>query len=206
MGYYSEYVLPRVVHFLCSQEPIARQRGKVVALARGRVLEIGVGSGLNLPFYDPVNVEHVWGLDPSMAMWKLRRNNGRRNGFGVEFIQASAESIPLGAHSADTVMVTYSLCTIPDVPRALGEMRRVLKQDGRLLFCEHGAAREPSVQRWQNRLNPLWKVIGGGCNLNRRIPVLLERSGFEIEAIDTEYMPGWRPVSFIYRGSARLSG
>ena len=182
-----------------------RQREKVVSLAGGRVLEIGIGSGLNLPFYDPAKVQHVWGLDPSTELWALAKKTVAQVEFNVEFIKGGAEAIPLDDSSADTVLVTYTLCTVPAILTALGEIRRVLKPDGQLVFCEHGAAPDAAVRRWQNRLNPIWKRIGGGCNLNLPIPSLMEQAGFKIRGMDTMYLPGWKLATFNYWGTAGSS-
>ena len=202
MGIYQKYLLPRIVHYTCGLKPTMKQREKIVPLAEGRVLEIGIGSGLNLPFYTPGRVKHLWGLDPSPEMWALAQKKLGILDFDVEFIQASAEDIPLDDDSADTVLITYTLCTISDVHSALEEARRVLKSDGSLVFCEHGLAPDESVRRWQNRLNPLWKRVGGGCNLNRPIPELIEQAGFRIRGMDTMYISGWKPASFNYWGTA----
>ena len=202
MGFYAKYLLPRTVHFLCSTKLIRKQRKKVVSLAAGRVLEIGIGSGLNLPFYDPAKVQHVWGLDPSIELWALAEKTASQVDFSVEFIKGDAEAIPLDDRSADAVLVTYTLCSVPGVLPALEEIRRVLKPDGQLIFCEHGAAPDASVRRWQNRLNPIWKRFGGGCNLNLPIPSLLEQAGLKIRKMDTMYLPGWKPVTFNYWGTA----
>jgi SAM-dependent methyltransferase len=201
-GLYARHVLPRLVSFACSRPPTMRQREKIVPRARGRVLEVGIGPGLNLPFYDPARVRRLWGLDPSVEM--TARADGRRRDvdFEVELIEGRAEEIPLEDASVDTILATYTLCTIADVVTALSSMRRVLHPRGELLFCEHGAAPDTSVRRWQNRLNPLWRRLGGGCNLNRPIPALLERGGFRIREMDARYLPGWRPGSFNYLGAA----
>ena len=204
MGLYNRYILPRVVHFTCGRKPNMRQRTKVVPRARGRVLEVGIGSGLNLPFYDPTTVTRVWGLDPSPEMTRMAEPQARALGFEVEFIGAPAEAIPLEDHSVDTVLVTYTLCTIPDVMPALREMARVLRPSGELIFCEHGLAPDASVRRWQHRLNPIWKRVGGGCNLDRPIPALIEAGGFAIRDLETMYLPGWRPASFNYWGAAAV--
>jgi ubiquinone/menaquinone biosynthesis C-methylase UbiE len=179
-----------------------KQREKVVPLAEGRVLEIGIGSGLNLPFYSPSKVKHLWGLDPSPETWSLAPYKHRKFEFDIEFIEASAENIPLDRGSADTVLITYTICTIPDAISALREARRVLRPGGSLLFCEHGLAPDEKVQRWQHRLTPLWKAVGGGCHLNRPIPELIEEAGFSIRSMDTMYLPGWKPASFNYWGVA----
>ena len=202
MGIYEKYLMPKIVHFACGLKPTMKQREKVVPLAEGRVLEIGIGSGLNIPFYDSHKVQHLWGLDPSADMWAIAQKNARLHQLSAEFIQSGAETIPLDDNSADTVMMTYTMCTIPDVHAALGEIRRVLKPGGKLIFCEHGKAPDKSVQRWQDRMNPLWRKLGGGCNLNRPIPGLLEQSGFKSADMQTMYLPGWRPASFNFWGKA----
>ena len=202
MGLYSKYVLPRVVHLACSARPKMRQREKLVPLASGRVLEVGMGSGLNLPFYDARRVTKVWGLEPSPEMSKMASAAVEAVAFDVEFVSAGGEQIPLDSESFDTVLMTFTLCTIPDAERALREIARVLKRGGQLLFCEHGAAPDAGVRRWQNRINPLWRRLAGGCHLNRDIPGLIRRGGFEITRMDTMYIPGWRPASFNYWGAA----
>jgi ubiquinone/menaquinone biosynthesis C-methylase UbiE len=202
MGFYSKYVLPKLVHFTCGSKPTTRQRNKVVPLARGRVLEVGVGSGLNFPFYDPTSVSKVWGLDPSPELIRMAEQAALAVPFEVEFIGLPSDVIPLADDSVDTVLITYTLCTIPDTTPALREMSRVLRPGGRLVFCEHGAAPDASVRRWQDRVNPLWRRLSGGCELNRPIPALIERGGFRIAGLDTMYIPGWRPACFNYWGIA----
>ncbi len=202
MGLYGKYVLPRVVHLACSARPNMRQREKLVPLASGRVLEVGMGSGLNLPFYDARRVTKVWGLEPSPEMSKMASAAVEAVAFDVEFVSAGGEQIPLDSESFDTVLMTFTLCTIPDAERALREIARVLKRGGQLLFCEHGAAPDAGVRRWQNRINPLWRRLAGGCHLNRDIPGLIRCGGFEITRMDTMYIPGWRPASFNYWGAA----
>lgn len=203
MGLYSRYVLPRLIHFTCGLEPTMRQRQKVIPRAAGRVLEIGIGSGLNLPYYDASKVKRISGLEPSVEMARMARQAAERVPFEVELLEEPAEEIPLEDDSVDTVVLTYTLCTIPEPIAALDEMRRVLGPDGALLFCEHGAAPDASVRRWQRRITPVWKRLGGGCHLDREIPALLEAGGFRIEALETMYLPGWRPATFNYWGSAR---
>ena len=202
MGLYAKYILPRIINFTCSLGPAMRQREKVVPLAQCRVLEVGIGSGLNLPFYDPAKVSRLWGLDPSVEMWNIRDKRRGTLGFDVEFIEGSAEEIPLEVGSIDTVVVTYSFCTIPDVIGSLVDIRCVLRPGGEFPFCEHGAASDESIRKWQNRLTTLWKRMGGGCHLNRPIALLLERGGFQIRNMETMYLPGWKPVSFNYWGTA----
>ena len=202
MEFFTKFFLPKVVHFVCSSKPIRKQREKIVSLAAGRVVEVGIGSGLNLPLYDHGKVQQVWGLDPSMELWAMAAETVAVAKFKVEFIKSDAEAIPLDHSSADTVLVTYTLCTVPNILQALEEIRRVLKSDGQLIFCEHGVAPDASVRRWQNRLNPIWKRFSGGCNLNLPIPSLLEQSGFKIREMDTMYLPGWKPATFNYWGTA----
>jgi ubiquinone/menaquinone biosynthesis C-methylase UbiE len=202
MGFYDRHLLPRFIDIACGIKPVIRQRQKVVPLAQGRVLEIGIGSGLNLPFYSEQKVERVWGLDPSPEMWALAEKKADGVAFDVDFVEAPAEAIPLESDCADTVLVTYTLCTIPEIMPALNEIRRVLKRDGKLIFCEHGEAPDEGVRRWQNRMNPLWKKLAGGCNLNRPVPSLLQQGGCAIQTMDTMYLPGWRPGTFNYWGTA----
>ncbi len=202
MGLYGRYVLPRMVHFACGRKPNMRQRQKVVPRARGRVLEIGIGSGLNLQFYDPAKVSKVWGLDPAPEMLRMAQRAARALPFGVELLGLPGDEIPLADASVDTVLVTYTLCTIPDTTPALRQMSRVLRPGGELIFCEHGAAPDVSVRRWQDRLNPMWQRLAGGCNLNRPIPLLIEAGGFRITSLETMYIPGWRPGTFNYWGTA----
>ncbi len=204
MGFYDRVVLPRVLEWTCGSKPVRRQRQKVVPLAEGRVLEIGIGTGLNLPFYDAAKVERIIGLEPAEQM--LRRAKARSGNlpFEVAYLALEGERIPLDRQSVDTVLVTYTLCTIPDAMNALEGMRRVLKPGGRLIFCEHGIAPDAAVRRWQNRLNPLWGRLGGGCNLNRDIPALIEGSGFDIDDLSNAYLPGTpRFAGFNYWGTAK---
>jgi SAM-dependent methyltransferase len=202
MGLYGRFILPKLVDLACRTSPITRQRQKIIPKATGNVLELGFGSGLNLPFYDASQVRQVWALEPSLKMWSRAEEGVRSTPFEVEHLETSAEGVPLADGSADTVVATYTLCTIPDLPAALREIRRVLKPEGALVFCEHGAAPDEEVRRWQDRLNPVWSKLSGGCNLNRPIPSLLEEGGFKIQEMETMYLPGWRPVNFNYWGTA----
>ena len=202
MGFYTKYLLPKAVHFVCGSKRIMGQRKRVVSLAEGRVLEVGIGSGLNLPFYDSTKVEHVWGLDPSKELLALAEKTAAQVEFNLEFINGNAEAIPLDDRIADNVLVTYALCSVSGVLPALAEIRRVLKPDGHLIFCEHGAAPDAAVRWWQHRLNPIWKRIAGGCSLNLPIPSLLEQAGFKIRTIDSMYLSGWKPATFNYWGAA----
>jgi ubiquinone/menaquinone biosynthesis C-methylase UbiE len=203
MGFYDRHILPRLIDIACSVRPVGRQREKIVPRARGRVLEVGIGTGLNLLYYDTLKVERVWGLDPALEMHKLAARRVRESGLSVELIGMSGEQIPMDDNTFDTVLVTYTLCSIPDVLKALREMRRVLKPDGELLFCEHGLAPEEKVRRWQHRLTPVWQKIAGGCHLDRPIPELIRQADFKIGDLETLYLPGPRPLTFNYWGSAR---
>jgi len=203
MGIYDNHILPRLIDLACGQEPISKQRQKVVPHAEGRVLEVGMGSGLNLSFYDPSRIEKVWGLEPSEGM---RRRAEPRLGdapFEVEWLGLPGEEIPLDDASADTVLLTYTLCTIPDAPAALAQMHRVLKPGGKLLFSEHGAAPDPGVRKWQDRINPIWKKLAGGCNINRDVPAALAEAGFEVRQLETMYLPKTPSIAaFQYWGYA----
>lgn len=202
LSLYSRYALPRLINLACGLKPFMRQRAKVIPSASGQVLEIGIGSGLNVPFYDADKVAHLWGLDPSPETWALASEEVRNAPFPVAFLPAGAESIPLDASSIDTIVMTYSLCSIPDATTALAEMRRVLRPGGRLLFVEHGLAPDASVRKWQRRITPLWQKVSGGCHLDRDIPALLRECGFRIAELETMYLPGWRPATFNYWGAA----
>jgi len=205
MNLYNKYILPKVIDWACSQKPTRKQRAKVVPHAQGNVLEIGIGSGLNLPFYKADAIKHLTAIDPSVETWKRNKMNVQTLPFEFKFIKAFAENIPADNNSFDTVVITYAMCTIPDTHKALAEIRRVLKANGKLLFCEHGKAPDAAVQKWQNRINPLWKRIGGGCNLNKDIPLLIKSNGFKIQQLNTMYIPGWKPASFNYWGRAEIS-
>ncbi|MGB8224113.1 MAG: class I SAM-dependent methyltransferase [Polyangiales bacterium] len=202
MGMYDRYLLPRLVSLACSSNPNMKQREKVVPLAEGDVLEIGLGTGLNLAYYDSGKVRKVWGLEPSEGMRNLARKNIVGSEVEVELIDLPGEEIPLDAHSVDTVVVTYTLCTIPDTQRALRGMRRVLRPGGKLLFCEHGIAPDLGVRQWQERINPIWRRFSGGCQINRDIPGLIEASGFRVLVDERMYIPGVKLLSYNYWGSA----
>ncbi len=203
MWLYEQYVLPHFINMSCGSKAIQKQREKIVPLAEGRVLEIGMGSSLNIPFYNSKRVDFVWGLEPSKGMRKKAHKNLNRSVVEVRWLDLPGEEIPLDGNSADTVLLTYTLCTISDWNKALQQMCRVIKPGGKLLFCEHGAAPDKSVLKWQNRINPVWKIIGGGCNLNRPIPEYIREGGFCIETMETLYLPEIpRIAGFNYAGVA----
>ncbi|HWH22193.1 MAG TPA: class I SAM-dependent methyltransferase [Allosphingosinicella sp.] len=202
MGIYERFVLPRAIDFACGMKAVAAQRAKIVPEAGGRVLEVGVGSGLNLPYYAPSRVSELIALDPSPELLRMARAAADAASLPVRFVEAGAERIPLEAASVDTVVMTYTLCSIPDPDAALSEIRRVLRPGGRLLFSEHGRSPDERVRRWQDRLNPLWKRAAGGCHLNRDVPAMLSQGGFEMDRLETGYLKGPKPMTFNYLGAA----
>ncbi|WP_137888556.1 class I SAM-dependent methyltransferase [Pseudomonas sp. 2FE] len=202
MGLYSRHILPHLIDFACGMGAVMQARSKIVPQAQGRVLEIGIGSGLNLEFYDPAKVSRIIGVDPAAEMQALARERAARIAIAVEMIPLELGQIQAAAASFDSIVCTFTLCTIPDAVAALQEMRRVLKPGGRLLFCEHGLAPDLPVVRWQNRLTPLWKPLAGGCHLNRDIPALLSAGGFHIGELDTRYLKGPKPMTYVYSGWA----
>ncbi|MEX0954606.1 MAG: class I SAM-dependent methyltransferase [Rhizobiaceae bacterium] len=202
MGLYRDYVLPHLTNLSMRNSENLPYRRRVTAAAEGRVLEIGIGSGLNLPFY-PGAVSEIVGLEPSPQLAAMARRAARDTSLHVSFVEGSAEAIPLDSASIDTVVTTWTLCTIAGADQALREMRRVLRPGGQMLFVEHGLSPDRAVRKWQDRLTPAWKVIGGGCHLNRPIRSLIDQSGFRITDIETGYAKGPRPVAFMYEGRAR---
>lgn len=200
-SWYERVVLPHLLELACGVKPIRRQRQKIVPLARGEVLEIGIGTGLNLPFYDRSRVKSIVGVDPALAMHPLALRRVEQAGLAVRMVGLSAEALPLPDSSFDTIVCTYTLCTIPAPDSALAEMHRVLAPGGKLLFSEHGRAPDESVRRWQQRLQPLWGPLAGGCQLGRDIPALLRAAGFQLE-VQSMYLPGPRFASYHYWGEA----
>jgi len=202
MGLYERYLLPHLIDFACGMGEVMKARSQIVPQAHGRVLEIGIGSGLNLSFYDPARVNLIVGVDPSAAMQKLARQRAAAITIPVEMVALELGQIQAETASFDSIVCTFTLCTIPDAVAALREMRRVLKPGGRLLFCEHGLAPDAPVVRWQQRLTPLWKPLAGGCHLDRDIPALLAAGGFAIGALENRYLKGPRPMTYLYQGWA----
>lgn len=203
MGIYAQYVLPRIIDVSMRNKETTRLRAAWIPQARGEVLEIGIGSGLNLPFYSPA-VQRVLGIDPSVELQRMARKRAAAGRIMVEFLTQSAEEpLPLPNESFDSVVVTWTLCSITNVSRALQHMKQVLKPSGRLIFLEHGRAPDPGVVAWQDRLTPVWKRIGGGCHLNRRIDELIADAGFHIFELKTCYIPGPRPMTYTYQGCAQ---
>ncbi len=202
MGFYQDRILPHLVNLAMRNRRLVPYRERVISATQGRVLEIGVGSGLNLPFYQP-SVDKIMGLEPAPRLVAMAQLATAQALAPVSLIEGSAEAIPLDDDSVDTVVSTWTLCTIPNVAEALLEMRRVLKPNGRLLFVEHGLAPEPNVRKWQEWLTPASKRFGGGCHLNRPISTLIKDAGFRIERLETGYLAGRNPMAFMYEGVAR---
>ena len=201
MGLYSRYVLPRMLDFACRNKDVSELRRQVLPPARGIVVEVGIGSALNLPHY-PRSIEHLYGIDFSPELLQMARRKTEHVPFPVTLLNQTAEKFPLEDHSVDTVVMTFVLCSIADSLTALSEAKRVLKRGGRLIFLEHGLSPEPKIQSWQNRLTPVWKRIGGGCCLNKKIDGLISRGGFAIRELQNCYLPGPKPMTYVYRGFA----
>lgn len=202
MGMYDRYILPRMIDFACGMGAVMKTRKQVVPLASGRVLEIGIGTGLNLSFYDPAKVTEIVGVDPAAQMQELARSRAALIDIPVQTIALELGQIQAADASFDSIVCTFTLCTIPDALAALREMRRVLKPGGKLLFSEHGLAPDLPVVRWQNRLTPVWKPLAGGCHLNRDIPALISAGGFTIREIQSSYLKGPKPMTWVSRGWA----
>jgi ubiquinone/menaquinone biosynthesis C-methylase UbiE len=204
MGFYARHVWPRVLDFVMSNRETARRRAVWIPRARGNVLEVGIGSGLNLPFYSK-EVQRVYGVEPSLELQRMARARAAAGSIPVEFIsQAAEEPMPLPDASIDTVVITWTLCSIPNASQALRRIRRALKPAGRLIFIEHGRAPDPSVAAWQDRLTPAWRRLAGGCHLNRKVDDLVRSAGFTITELKTCYLPGPRPMTYTYEGLAQI--
>ncbi len=202
MNLYDRYLMPLLIDACCGLPAIADQRARLLPLAEGKVLEIGIGTGRNLPFYDRSRVAALHGLDPAAQMHAKARRRARAAGLDVKLVPLSAQAIPAPDASYDTVVCTFTLCTVADPLAALAEVRRVLKPTGRLLVCEHGRAPEPHLARWQDRLTPWWKPLAGGCHLNRDVAALLRDGGFRTTDLTTAYLPGPKALTYVTRGVA----
>ena len=202
MGIYIRYILPMAIDWACRQKNSMEQREKVIPLATGNVLEIGIGAGHSLPHYNGSKVNRLTAIDPLEKLWRKRKTELSDLDFEVSYIRGRAEQIPSEDDTFDTVVVTFTLCSVEHIDDALKEIHRVLKPCGRLVFSEHGKAPDEKLEKWQNLINPVWKRIGGGCNLNRDIPAILERNGFRPEEMNAGYQDGWKATSYHYWGSA----
>jgi ubiquinone/menaquinone biosynthesis C-methylase UbiE len=205
MGFYDGWLFPRVLDLVMQQKKMVPFRERIGKAASGRVLDIGIGSGLNLPFYGE-QAAHVCGVDPSAELLQFAQERAQKTQVPVELLRGSGEALPLDDKSFDTVVMTFTLCTVNDAARTLAEIRRVLKPEGVLLFAEHGRAPEIGVARWQDRLTPIWKRVAGGCHLNRKPDDLMQAAGFRIESLETGYLKSApRTMGFVFSGSARPS-
>ncbi|NQV66574.1 MAG: class I SAM-dependent methyltransferase [SAR86 cluster bacterium] len=203
MGLYDKYLLPKLLNLAMKAPEMTRLRRELVPLATGRVLEIGVGSGLNLPFY--AQQVHVTGVDPSLELQAYAREIAQDAKLAVEFLAVSAEAIPLADNIFDTAVITWSLCTIPDPDAALREVRRLLKPAGKLIFIEHGESPEANIATWQRRINPTWNKLAGGCHLNRRPDTAMLANGFKFAEMTKGYIPGPKIATYSYRGIATIA-
>jgi ubiquinone/menaquinone biosynthesis C-methylase UbiE len=204
VNFYDRRVLPPILDLVMRQHQLQKYRREVVAAADGRVLEVGVGSGLNFPLYDK-RVEIVFGIDPSPRLLAIARQRAAAAGVRAQLLQGSASAIPLADRTVDTVVMTWTLCSVADPSAALREMRRVLKPHGRLLFVEHGLSPDSGIERWQHRLTPIWRHVAGGCHLDRKMDGLIRSAGFDILRLRTEYASGPRPMTYMYLGCAQLA-
>ena len=201
MGFYDSWLFPRVLDLVMQQQQLIPFRQRIGEAASGRVLDVGIGSGLNLPFYGE-RTERVFGIDPSPELLHFAEERASKTSTPVELLRGSGEALPLEDNSIDTAVVTFTLCTVGDTTAVLAEIRRVLRPGGRLLFAEHGRSPDASVARWQDRLTPIWRHVAGGCHLNRKPDDLIRSAGFNIESLETGYLKGPRPMGFVYAGGA----
>jgi len=202
---YDKFVLPKLLDVCCSTKPINYHRNKIVPNAKGDILEVGIGSGLNIPYYDPKKINKIIGLDPSEELNEMAKENAAKSDINIDILIAGAEEIPLPSNSIDTVLITYTLCTIPNLADSLKEIKRVMKNDAEMIFCEHGIAPDLRIQNWQNKINPLWGKLFGGCNINRDIPKILVNSEFKIQTLEQMYLPSTpKIVGYNYWGLAKI--
>ena len=200
-SWYERKILPKLIDAACSQPPMTKLRSRYVSQAKGRVLEMGIGSGLNLSHYGS-DVQVVVGVDPAAELTEKAQERADRVAFPVEVMGISGEELPIENDSFDTLVCTWTLCSIPDAEQAVSEMRRVLKPGGTMIFVEHGKSDEPNVQKWQRRIEPVWKKIGGGCHLTRRPDELLQAGGFQVHNLETGYQQGPKIAAFMLHGTA----
>ncbi|HJO95323.1 MAG TPA: class I SAM-dependent methyltransferase [Victivallales bacterium] len=205
MGIYGKYFLPKIINLACSRTQFMEQRRLIVPAAKGNVLEIGIGSGLNLPFYNLNNVKHITAIEPSEELIKLTERYSNYLDIGIKLMKNNSDNIELESSSVDSIVITFTMCSIRNIINSFEEMRRVLKPEGKLIFCEHGLSPDRYVRKCQNLITPIWKKISGGCHLDRPISSIIENNGFKIDRLDTNYSKGWKPLSYIYKGTAKLN-
>ena len=203
MGLYGRFIVPRLLAAAMRAPQLLPMRQRVASAAAGRVLELGIGSGLNLALY-PHSVTDVTGIDPSPVLLALAEQRGRGRNFPLSLRAAPAERLPIDSASIDTVVTTWTLCSVADMHAALTEARRVLRPGGRLLFAEHGLAPDTEVARWQRRIAPVWRAVAGGCHVDRAIAGGVAQAGFRMEALDTRYLGFPRAMTYMYVGSATI--
>ena len=202
---YEKYLLPKLLDKCCSTKPINYQRNKIVPCVKGTVLEIGIGSGLNIPYYNKSNIHKVYGLDPSAELCEMAKMTASDHQIDINFLIDGAEEIKLSSNTIDTILITYTLCSIPNLNESLKEIKRVMRPDAKILFCEHGIAPDLNIRKWQNRINPLWSKMFGGCNINRDIPLILSDSGFKVNNLQQMYLPSTpKIVGYNYWGTASI--
>ena len=203
MGFYDDKILPTTIDIMCSMPVVMNLRKKIVPLAKGIVLEVGMGSAINLSLYKSEQVDFIWGLEPSQGMRKKAQSNLDKSNLEVRWLDLPGEKVPLDDNSVDSILLTFTLCTIPDYPAALAQMLRVLKPGGKMLFCEHGLSENKGVQKWQNRITPYWKHLAGGCHLNRPIAECIAEAGFDIVELNTVYVNKIPKITgYVYYGIA----
>ncbi len=200
--WYETHVLPHLLDIACGQSFIGNYRNKVVPLAHGRVMEVGLGTGLNFPFYQRAKVKTIIGIEPGKVMHALALKRSQTAGLDVQLLALSAEQLPVADHSFDSVVSTFTLCTIPDPIKALKEIRRALVPGGQFLFVEHGLAPDLAVQHWQKRIDPVWRHVAGGCHVSRNMPELLEAAGFKCD-YEAKYLGHPKPFTYVYWGMAK---
>ncbi|MEO1044382.1 MAG: class I SAM-dependent methyltransferase [Pseudomonadota bacterium] len=204
-NFWDRHVVPRLICFACGQPQIMKRRSQIVPLARGKVLEFGAGGGINAQFYDGDKIDHITGIDPSPQLLDRARANVAAAQIPMDLVGGIAEALPFADNSFDTVLITFTLCSVQDQAQALKEARRVLRPDGQLLFLEHGAAPDPGVHLWQRRVEPIWKRMAGGCHLTRPIADAVRQAGFAVDNPTGEYMPKTpRILGWVESGVARM--
>jgi ubiquinone/menaquinone biosynthesis C-methylase UbiE len=192
---YDRFILPRLLKCGCASKPVMKQRAKIVPLAEGKVLELGIGMGLNLAFYDPAKVASVTGVDPSPELREIALAAPHDPALKVDVQPGTAEALPFADKSFDCVVCTFTLCSVHGPQAALAEARRVLKPGGRLLYCEHGLSPDPKLAKWQRRWEPLWKRIAGGCHLTRPVTSAIAEAGFRPEWTQSMMLPSTPPIA-----------